>query len=164
MWCAYASLLWPTKLAHYYKAGLSEEGCLYSSNCIEGFFLGNSVSDKRASRKSSFVLCSGLRTARTMGYTGLYSSSVCSPSFLEKLGFRLFDTEDLPNRAVAHSKVPLCLENVGVCRPVRGHCAKRCTSRKVAALERIVGCYECKSTMLPRGINSKIDSKTELPV
>src|SRR5215216_7350177 len=80
-----------------------------------------------------------------------------------KLGFRLFDTEDLPNRAVAHSKVPLCRENVGVCRPVRGHCAKRCTSRKVSALERLVGCSECKSTMLPRGIDSKIDSKSGLP-
>ncbi len=31
-----------------------------------------------------FVLCSSLRTARTMGYTGLHSSSVCSPSFLEE--------------------------------------------------------------------------------
>src|SRR5919112_2705118 len=27
-----------------------------------------------------------------------------------KLGFRLFDTDDLQNRAVAHSKVPLCRE------------------------------------------------------
>src|SRR5215218_6276806 len=35
--------------------------------------LGNPVSDKRASRKSSFVLCSASRAARSICYTGLSS-------------------------------------------------------------------------------------------
>src|SRR5215211_1592762 len=43
--------------------------------------LGNRASGIRNSRKSSFVLCSDLRTARTMGYTG----HACSPGFREEL-------------------------------------------------------------------------------
>ena len=43
--------------------------------------------------------------------------------------------QDLSDRAAAHSKVPLCRENVGVCRPVTGHCAKRCTSSKACVRE-----------------------------
>ena len=36
-------------------------------------------------RKTSFVLCSAVRSAQLIGYTGLHSSSVCSPGFLEEI-------------------------------------------------------------------------------
>jgi hypothetical protein len=42
------------------------------------------AAEKEHSRKGSFVLCNHLRHARSMCYTGLHSSSVCSPGFLEE--------------------------------------------------------------------------------
>src|SRR5215210_7521167 len=67
----------------YLQRGVGLLCFLYSLNCRVEFFsetrppttviLGNPVSDKRASRKPSFVLCSDGHTARSVGYTGLPS-------------------------------------------------------------------------------------------
>src|SRR5215204_1830884 len=63
------------------STGLVSLGCC---KCPRRLILGKWASGIRASRKSSFVLCSDLRTAQTIGYTGLHTSGVCSASFLEE--------------------------------------------------------------------------------
>src|SRR5215217_2839803 len=51
-------------------------------------YLGNSVSDKRASRKSSFVLCSNGRAPRSICYTGrsLQGGKRCPFSLFSETG------------------------------------------------------------------------------
>ena len=50
-------------------------GGVSSTEILRRVVLGNSVSDKRASRKPKCVLCSAVRTARSIGYTGLSTST-----------------------------------------------------------------------------------------
>jgi hypothetical protein len=78
--------------------------------------LGNLVSDKRASRKFCFVLCSYLRNVRSMCYTGLHSSSVCSASFLEEF----FSETGLPH--LGFRKAQLAGKGPGSYHEIRSYC------------------------------------------
>ena len=97
---------------------------LFSEN-PRRLILGNWASESKHSRKFSFVLCSVLRTAGTLCYTGLYSSSVCSAGFLEEFFSETISTPDtvglsdkrgrliLPPRSAQPLRVDLLQEQGG---------------------------------------------------
>jgi len=76
--------------------------------------LGNRASGIRNSRKSSFVLCSDLRTARTMGYTG----HACSPGFREEF---FSETGSAEGSNLPPNLSPLCGVLERCSAPLRSH-------------------------------------------